>query len=256
MLQAVATKMGYDQQYINLARGLFGDIIVTQVLISGTGASVFHYSELASCEDNPEDPEGMMKALIDNNAKARPSDPTGGCVNAASGGLQTMVGNNLQNIVDKMKTKTALTTTETGILQRVNLPLFPTLKSAIATGQESSTIAVMTDATSKAYAYAMVRDLVNMMAHAVSTAQDIKNKNSRVGADCQMDVFEPAFDLLKNFQPDVVGTLKLLYGSYLASLEEINVSLEVAAKYEQFEKKSKNELGILFSPAVANRAVR
>jgi conjugative transfer pilus assembly protein TraH len=252
VLSNMGVLMGYDPTYMNLARGLFGDILITKV-VSGGNASYF-YTYVEPC--NPVDPNTVVDLLVNGGAQQRPSD--GGACQAYSNSLRSTMSTLLAGIAAKMRAKQALTANEANLVDRAPFPIYTALKFAIATEQEGSTVAILTDSVAKAYAFAIVRDLIDLANRAAQTSQTVFAKRTTAPvANCQTDLFLPANLLLENsLLPRLQQAVYPLREAYLASMEENSKNLEIAARYREFQKRVEEDLGKLFSPAVASRALQ
>lgn len=253
VLEAIALKKSYPAAYVELARGFTGDIEISQET-SANGTTQLVPRFIPPCEENKDD---TIDNFFTGQAYHRPSNG-GSCTltTDANANLINWSTNLLQAIATKMETAVALSTTEENFINSLPLPIYSTLKYAIATGQTATTIATLSELTARAYAFNMMSDMYHMTTKNIYAAQAIVSKQAQSpGTDCQMDLFEPAIQATKELTHSIHDSLRRLQTSYGAMTGEINAIMEVAHRFEQFNASAMQTLSQAFSPSLANMAI-
>ena len=245
-----ANKMGVNQAYIDVVRGLVGDIQLE------APANGYVISYIPPCPENAADDS---KHLLDGKTKAKGLD--GACYLPAStnADLTRYFQNEMSAIAARIRTKQPLTAAQTAFLQGSPLSLGLVLKTAVGTEMEGQTIAVMADITAKAHALQMLADLYSR-AKSIGDrgkallAQRTAAVDGQEPSTCAAEVFTDTF--MVNVDRMLDQIYKLQDGakkSYTASAQETALVLEIVDHLRQSNERLRSEVSRRFSPALANQ---
>ncbi len=256
VLGNMAAYLGIDPQHINFARGLFGDIGIIQHP-NAAGVQIFTYYYIDPCDQNPKEKNALMDAFLNNQVYSKTVVPSTGaetCAIVSTNSLVSQVQSNLDSAIIKMQTKTTLSSAETDLMDRVPLPVYNILKTAIATGSVASTEGSISGAVSKYYIYAMVRDLLDEAWNVANAAKQVNDKQSSGSqGTCQLDVFSSGVQILNLLMlPKFKDAVKELEGTKNTALDEIETNVSLALKFEQYQKQAQSKLSSMFLPSMGN----
>lgn len=248
--------LGIDQQHIDLARGLFGDIAVIQHANAG-GVPVFTFVLIDRCAQNSAEMNTMMDAFVNSVVWSKTIDSSNGgqtCTLVSTTSLTDQVQTHLSTAITKMQNKTSLSTAESDLMERVPLPVYNILKTAITTGSVASAQGSISGAVSKYYVYAMIRDLLDETSNIANTAkQVIDMKGSGSYGSCQYDVFNPGVQQLNTFiLPKFKEAVRSLEGTKNQALAEIETNVSLALKFQEYQKQAQSKLSSMFLPSMGN----
>ena len=257
VLYNIANRMGIDQEYADLIRGLVGDVHISSLSDGYTASFV------DSCPENNMDSlagttEGQLykKTITGINP---------GCVQITDTNrdLTTYVANQMQSIATKMASGTVLlTTAERNFLDTNPLSLMPTIKVAVASNTTATVIPVMADLTAKAYSLQMLSDLYQrarmMQMKALEILQKKAVANSSSGTEkCATEVF--ASDMANKLQT-MIDRVQVLRDSareaYVASAQEVANFMILMSHLQENEDRLNRELSMKYGQSVVNRISR
>lgn len=253
VLEAIAVKRGYPSTYVDLARGFVGDVGVT-LGTSPNGSTQINAYPIKRCKENkPESIDNFFTGEI----YIRPSDG-GNCTltTDANANLIQWASTQLQEISNKMASKTPLSAGDNTFIDSIPLPVYATLKFSIVTGQTASTIATLADLTARAYAYSMMTDMYQAVTTSLNTASDIVSKKTpATSTRCQVSLFNSAIKKSEELSKGIHRSLAGLKKSYYGKATEINGLGSIAKRYEEFTNTARATLGETFAPSFVNMAV-
>ncbi|MFH7321420.1 conjugal transfer protein TraH [Desulfurivibrio sp. D14AmB] len=244
-------KMGLQEEYVNLIRGLVGDVRIA------AQAQAFRVTYVSPCPDNnPDD----VAAFIDGMVMAKSRD-TLSCyqLNDANRDLVDYIQSQMLAVSGKIKSKTPPGPTELAFLESNPLSLGLTLRSAVATGREETVIAVMSELTAKAYVVMMLSDLYSRGGHILEKAKEMLAKKSvaQPGHDaenCMAEIFAENVDAQLSGMLDRINRLRYSARiSYNGAVEEVNAILQLMRDQEQVENKLRAEISQRYGQDVARR---
>lgn len=253
VLSAMAEKKGYSLEYIDLARGFTGDILISEVE-SANGTRQITPIVIPPCEQNK--PEAVEN-FFSGQAYRRPADGSS-CIliDDANANLSLWANNKFNGIIAKMRNGVSLTPEEETFINTLPLPAYSALKIAVISDQPGSIIGLLSNMTARAYAYGMMSDLYNMALQNVITAQSlISAQGQQTQSDCQMDLMTPAIAQTEELAKSIHWSAGFIQRAYATMASEVNTVLEVSMRFEQFNRIARSQLSEAFGPSLANRAM-
>lgn len=244
-------KMGMSESYVDLIRGLAGDVRIENV------DQAFRVSYVTPCPQNtPED----VAAFIDGNvwAKAR-GNMTCYQITDANRDLTNFIQGQMTAIANRMKTKALPTAQETAFIESSPFSLGLSLRSAVSTGQEDAVIATMSDLTAKAYVVMMLSDLYTRGNYVLVKAKEMLGKKSvatpgQDSENCMAEIFADNTDAQISGMLDKIAALRYSARvSYNGAVGETNAVLQLIRHQERVDNKLRFEVARLYGQNVARR---
>lgn len=250
MLANMGTKMGLPADYINLMRGMVGDVR----LEGATNSYAVSYQ--APC---PENNGNDLGAIAEGKAYSQTTGGVCAQITDTNRDLQTYVGNTINSIATKIENKGTLTATETAFLDTNPLSILPILKNAVATDTKDTVIPNLASLTARAYVLQLLSDLYQRVGAVAEKSNELLTRSSGPVAGqgtekCADVAFAPQIGeniskMLKNVQYLKDGAKS----SYVASAQEMEVILSYMNHMKQIEDQMTAELTRRFGRDVANR---
>lgn len=251
LLQNVGVgKMGLDQAYVDMIRGLVGDIRIE------APASGYAISYVAPCPQNVGDDS---KHLLNGQTMAKDTSDQCYVQTNTNGNLTLYFQNTMLGIASKMRNKQLLTASETTLLQESPLSLGLVLKTAVGTEMEAQTVAVLADITAKAHALQMLADLYSRARTIGERGKAVLEQKAvavagQAPSTCATEVFN------EKVVADIDHMLEQIYTlqdgakkSYTAASQETALILGIVDHLRQGNERLKGEVARRFSPALANQ---
>ena len=243
-------KMGMPESYVNLIRGLAGDIYVE------SSDKAFTVSHVPPCPGN--DPEDVT-AFIDGNVLAKSRNGTCSVIGDSNRDLVLYVHNQMASIANRMKNKATPTSAEIAFIQSSPLAVVPTLRTAVATETEQAVIPVMSELTAKAHVVMMLGDLYSRSAHAMEKGREILSKKAvaQPGQDaenCLAELFTESAEREISGMLDRIHRLRSSARlSYHGSVEEANAILALMRDRQNLDNQLRREVAMRYGQDVARR---
>ena len=248
LLANMGNQMGLPSTYIDLMRGLVGDVRlnITQ------NHSV---SYVAPCPQNNPDDLGAVTA-----GKMFAQDTSENCsqVTDTNGDLTNYVTKELTTILGDMQNKNGLSAADMTFINASPLATLPILKLAIATSTQSETVSNLADLTAKAYALQMLFDLYSRTDNIATKARELlARQNGAVSGQkdskCADATFAPNID--KNLATMIENIQKVRKGaqaSYNTSAAQLATQLQYLQNRQQQEAYVNNVVRKRFGNSAAN----
>ncbi|WP_168059753.1 conjugal transfer protein TraH [Candidatus Manganitrophus noduliformans] len=253
VLAAMAEKKSYPLEYIDLARGFTGDILISEAESENGTRQIFPLF-VPPCEQNK--PEAVEN-FFSGQAYRRPADGSA-CtlITDANANLSLWANNKLNGIVTKMRTGFSLSPEEETFINTLPVPAYSALKVAVISDQPGSITALLSNMTARAYAYGMMSDLYHMALQNITTSQSlISAQGQQMKSDCQMDLMTPAIAQTERLAERIQESVGLIQRAYAAMAGEVNTILEVSMRFEQFNRIARSQLSEVFQPSLVNRTM-
>jgi len=250
LLENVGGKMGIPSDYINLIRGLVGD-----VKLEGP-ANAYKVSYESPCsENNPDD----IKAITTGDVYAKDSGGHCSQISDANRDLRQYVQVTLTSISDKIENKGTLTAVEQIFLEATPLSALPILKTAVGTNMKATTIAGLAEITAEAYSLQMLSDLY-IRADAIAwKAREMLEKKAgaapgQPAENCAAAVFAEHADQNISIMLNRIARLKdAARKSYVASAQEMNVIMGYLEHMQKVEWQMTAEITRRYGADIAAR---
>ena len=172
-------RLGLSQEYVDLVRGMVGDIKIE------SSDKNYTVSYVGPCPENPKD--DVTNITI---GKTFAKDSAGNCAVIAdtNADLNNYVRTEIAKITTKMKNKQAIVagSAEEKFIQNSPLSLGLLLKNAIATGRENSILSDIGDITARAYALGLMSDLLDRCQFVAGKVEEVV----KIGDEFRVKVIE------------------------------------------------------------------
>lgn len=250
LLENVGGKMGIPRDYINLIRGLVGD-----VRLEGQ-ARAYKVSYEAPCsENNPDD----IKAITSGDVYAKSSGGRCSLIPDTNRDLRQYVLNTLTGISRKIENKGTLTVAEQTFLQATPLSALPILKTAVGTNMQEATIAGLAEITANAYSLQMLSDLY-VRADAIAwKAREMLEKQAEASSgqpseNCAAVIFAEHADQNISIMLKRIRRLQnAARASYIASAKEMSTIMDYLEHMQKIEVQMTAEITRRYGKDVAAR---
>lgn len=254
MLNVVGvSKRGLSQDYVDLIRGVIGDI---EILNIGGQVKV---NVVTPCSQQRQ---GDPDIFLDGSANAKGYTDTGerscATITDAHAALTQYVQNKMQSIVDKMKTKSNnFTNDDIAFLNASPMGLAITLKTAIGTANEGAVIATMADLTAKAYAYYMLADLYSTARSTIYSLQKAMASKSVDKEGCDLSAFEgSSLKAIEDLSRQVWQLQDSARSEYAASAQEVATVQAILKSVVETQNQLYERIAKDFGSAVAGRVMK
>lgn len=245
--------LGLPQQYVDLMRGLVGDIE-----IDGEDSG-YHVSEIRPC---PKNSAVSLNDILNGVAAAKDSsnscndDTTGVTINQYVSQLMTSVS-------DKLTSGTMLQNNEIDFITKLPLPILRALRMGVASNQPATVINDLTGIVASYWLEMSLKDLLQRTDAVISVVYDVARNLTDGGTNvstltaCNLDVEGAAFkERSKEFKAQVTKVMKQLddnLGQQFANLEKTqNFTANLNKTYELINGYVTKQFG----PSVSERATR
>ena len=255
VLENIASSRGYPIEHVELMRGLVGDLSVEQTTDDNGNVNI-QFIPVPACPGNSA---ATLDDLFNGTIQYRPLGSTGGdcpVVTDVNRSLATWTMDRLNNVYNALSTKGALTAEDVTFID--NTPLvYRNLILAISTKQGDQVKIELADMAAKAYAYGMLRDMYTQVSYNYNLAKQAlarQAQNPRV--ECQVDILTANLPYFQEMEAKAQTYLEGAKQSYIATLQEHKVLLDVAKRYEEFTSQTYDKLSQAFSGPLANRVMK
>jgi conjugative transfer pilus assembly protein TraH len=245
------SKMGFPAAYIDLIRGLIGDL-----KLEGP-ANAYKVAYEPPCPgNNPDD----IKAFASGDVVAK--NTSGACsqISDANRDLVEFVRHTLAEIADKIESKSgALSADQEEFLANSPLAPLPILKTAVGTDMKEAVIASLADITAKAYSLQMLSDLYVRAESVAAKAKEMLEKQAgasmgQPAENCSAVIFaESADQNLTRMLTRIHRLQDAARESYVASAREMATIMEYLNHMQRLESQMIAEITRRYGKDVAAR---
>jgi conjugative transfer pilus assembly protein TraH len=226
LLDQAASKAGFSQDYVDLMRGLTGDLRFSAVDNGGKLQLVVTY--ISPCKENKS---SSIEDFFSGKVKKKNSG--GVCAQATAINLSEWSQNKMVSIASKIKNKAGnLTPEEESIIKTSPVPVYSAIKAAVVSDQVAPTVALLADVTARAYAFGSMSDLYSKAVHLLYYARDVSQKQGQsVKPACQIQILEPGMEAINKFISTVYQRQQDIKMDYARVAEEINTIQSLVGNY-------------------------
>jgi conjugative transfer pilus assembly protein TraH len=231
LLGNLGAQMGLPTSYIDLMRGLVGDV---RLNINQN----HNVSYVPPCpQNNPDD----LGAISTGKMYSQDVFETCSQVTDARKDLTDYVTKELTSIMDSMQNKGDLSANQIAFIKTSPLSTLPILKLAVATNTQSETLASMADVIAKAFALQMLGDLYSRTDNIAMKARELLARQSGAAAGqkdskCADATFAPNIDKnLASMLEQVQIRRKAAQASYNTSASQLAAMLQYLQTKQQQE---------------------
>ena len=252
LLSNLGTEMGLPSAYTDLMRGLVGDV---RLNISANN----NVSYVDPC---PQNNQSDLGAIATGNVYAKSSLEVCSKVPDTNKDLVNYATTTLTGIVEKMQSKTALSSTETAFVTSSPLATIPILKLSVATNTMSETVGNLADLTAKAYSLQMLSDLYTRTDGIARKAREMLVRQNGAASGqkdtkCADATFAPNIDKnLAAMMTNIQNLRKAAQSSYNTSATQFGATLQYLQQMQQQEMYVNNLVRKRFGDYAANAVNR
>lgn len=251
LLNNIADKLGIVPEYVDLIRGLAGDINIK--LTGGMPQGI----KMPPCKNNNQFVlDDFLKGTVEKQ------DASWQCtqINDLNKEIDLYVSNQMLTIMSNMINGSSLTTEQQDFIDTLPIPLYPVLKSSVGTGQEGVILSLMSNVAARAYVFMMLADAYKMFHDVIDEGQRVMTAIQ--GADTGQDEYRCE---LKNFKEIKSGLIEMkdvayqlttaLRGAYSNSASEVNSILELVSRMQNVKDQVHYLVSTRYGQQVADRAM-
>lgn len=225
LLEQAAAKVEFSQNYVDLIRGLVGDLQF-QAKKNKDNKPQLIVAYVKPCNKN-------KSSSIDDflNGKVQKKNGGGYCSPAMTINLQQWVENKMATIAIKLKNGSSLTPEEESIIKVSPIPVYSAIKAAVASDQVAPTVALLADVTARAYAYGSMSDLYNIAIHLLYYARSVTQKQGQSQSPhCQVQILNHN-DAINQFIKTVYKRQEDIKMDYIKVVSEVNTLQSLVNNY-------------------------
>jgi conjugative transfer pilus assembly protein TraH len=242
-------EFGMDEEYVNLIRGMLGDIEISDK------DDAFKVIPILPCLENDM---SNINALISGEAQAMDNSGTCYAVTDTNGDLVQHYFDKLLGIADAYKNKTALTTEQEAFINTSPLSIGTIIRTAVGTRQENAIIANIAVLSAKAQALAMFSDLIARAQRVLERINQAAAESEPLaaGADvntCDPSIFSNLAERADQIKTDAFKLMDFMRESYrkdAAEVAYINSIIESNIRVKDLLHKRTSEI---FGAGVSRR---
>ena len=252
LLSNLGTQMGLPAAYTNLMRGLVGDVRL----------NITQNHNVSYVEPCPQNNQSDLGAVVAGKVFAKDTLEACAQITDTNADLTNYATNELNNILNDMMTKTALSSTDLAFIAKDPIATIPILKLAIATNTTSQTIGNLADLTAKAYALQMLADLYTRTDGIAMKAREILSRQSGAASGqkdtkCADATFAPNIDKnLAMMMENIQKVRKAAQASYNTSATQFAASMQYLQQQQQQEAYVNSQVRKRFGDYAANSVGR
>lgn len=252
VLQAIGRYRGYPDDYIDLARGFIGDVLI----VATTDANGSRQNKPIPIPPCPENKPDSIENFFTGNAYMRPANG-GACsrITDINANLVEWASDQLLGIEGKIRNSQSLSNDEEVFINNIPLPVFSALKMAVSSYQSGAVIGMLSSVSARAYAFGMVSDLYNMATQSIHLANAlIAKKGQKATVTCQVELIEPVVAEVKKMLSHIHGLMSNIYSDYARVAVEASAINTLVDRYEKFEDIVSERMSQSFKPSLIKRA--
>ena len=216
ILEQIAKKLNFSQDYVNLIRGLVGDIQILAVN-NVKGKPELKIIPIPPCRQNKST---SIQDFYNGNVYAEDSD--GYCSNAHTLNLIQDIQNKMVDIANKMQNGGTLTSDEVSLIAVSPVSVYQAIKASVASGTSPVIVSLLSDVTAKAYAYGSMSDLYVQALQLLYRARAILAKKGNFGPNCQLSITAASVSAINNLIHSIYERQQQIRESYMKSADEVN----------------------------------
>ena len=210
------------------------------------------FSAIPACPAQDTDaPDDFLTGKVQTRALNIPATSSD-CSQDAGKGALALSRERLEAIAAKIRTKAALTTEERQFVANVRtLPVYRMLEWGVRQGVVDSVISDTDELVALTLAYQMLNDLTRTIDFALTnaergatTAGAADSSNSNV---CQTRILTKGIEQLRDLREEVLRQRAQMRQSYLAALNQANLSANYAGLLRQRDQDARNAAGVAAS---------
>lgn len=246
-----ALMANYPVQYRDLARGLVGDVLVSDQT-SGDGSAP-KIVKIEPCKENKSE---SIEDFLKGNAYSQHVNQQCFKDSSPKANIEQWVSNSLASIMVKMESKSGTFSNDEDKLLMVSpVPVVSALKMAAAGKLGGTVTAMSAHIISRGFAYQMMSDLYHEISTSTALVQELILKYGEGSKTCQTGEFQQIVVHIVGLLPEIAEYAKATRNDYVSSLQQVATIQQVSFNYEKFNKIAYEKLSRMFGSAVAGRAV-
>lgn len=250
MLRTLLQPKGYDNDQINLIRGLFGDYAI----------DVASVDSFMPCSLNSN---RIMDVFLEGQGQKMTDNPTAGACEAMGNGvtingrnyadLKTWARTNLNEIATAMRNKTALSADNIYFIDAVPFPVYIELRDAIIQGSEAMAVERNADMAAKGYIFKIVSSMEATLANAVMRAERIISAQQAGDSSCSIPSLDNVIPALNDLRARMLVFRTEAYEEYQAAMTEYGMAVQQTDVMQRIHDGVMKNIGKAFNTSLAAR---
>ncbi len=253
VLHGIGKKLGLDADYVNLFRGIVGDIRI--IMKDDPQQATVSYE--AFCDKNKV---FSTDAFLNGTIEVKPLDAP--CQPAAdtNKNLRNYVRFQLTNVADAMKLKAAMPPSAQTFIENSPLATYKALKAAIAARSEAAIMEPLTEVTAHAIAVRMMEDMIGKITFGVmkfyeATSAMPSASPDKKAEECLINELgiEKQVTGLQQRATEVIAQIRQAHNN---TVIEINNIFAMMRHMEELNNQTKRDIADRFGRAVSERVFK
>jgi len=250
VLKVVANDMSLPAGYVNLLRGLVGDVKINSI-IGGDVSLPIEY--VGAC---PNSKNITIDDINTGNIWSRTETGICSVLPSADTNMITYVDVKMQAVMSALLTKSALSTADVSFVTAMPTSVLYGLRVAITTGQQLSLTPMLVKTAAAGLSMKAMRDLLARYEEIMSYMHQT-GKLSNFSAECQLGKFQGELDTkLGKITENIDIVNRIMSESFQTSLQEFTTSYSMNNQLKNLDSQLKGEIARTFGASVAQRAMR
>ncbi len=255
ILDHLGQELNINGDYVALMRGFVGDVQLNPPAPNDT-SGLMNTDYVIPCQ---ADTGSAVDNFINGNVQQRYAGQDCASIGDTNANLLQWSEQMMESITNAMNNKSALTAPQVSFLSMVPMPILPSLKYAVSTGQFDSVAMSLSNLIARGYALRMMEDLYHQTMIVVRNGEKVLKIQSTAvpgqpARSCNIALLGGVTDIEK-LRQSLLLKMKELHDDYMKYLDE-ETAIETWSSREQvFNSKAMKDLSDRFSPSIAGRAL-
>lgn len=243
LLAHAATRVGAGD-WADVMRARVGDVYMRW----DTNDKVPLFSAIPACPlQDTESSDDFLSGKVQKRALNIPTTAND-CSQDGTKGALDLARARMQSIADKIRTKAVLSDDEKQFVANVRtLPVYRMLEWGVRQGVPDSVIGDTDDLVALTLAYQMLNDLTRSLDFAIGNAERgttaAGSSDGTSSTVCQTRILSKGLDQLRDLREEVLRQRAQMRQSYLAALNQANLSASYAGLLRQRDQDARNSAG-------------
>ena len=251
LLDNIANKISINSEYIELIRGLVGDvnIYITGGLIQGI--------KMPPCKNNNQ---FVLDDFLNGTVEKQDSAWQCSAITDLNADVEQYVANQMLGIMSNMVNGNTLTALQEEFINTLPIPLYPVIKSSVGTGQEGVILALMSNVAARAYVFMMLSDTYKMFHDVIDEGHRIITAiqgaaPGQEGYTCDIKKFKDIDKSLIEMKKTAYTLTSAVRGAYSSSAAEVNSILELITRMQNVKDQVHYLISTRYGQQIADRAM-
>lgn len=252
VLEKEAAKLGLDANFVDIARGLVGDIKIEQQVQDGrTDLAV---KIIPPCAQNKK---ANMEDLLHGEMWAKAGNEQCYQIQDVNRNIVDYVSQKISRIASRMKARMPLDASDQAFINSNPTGVWMALRTSIGTDQESVVGSLISELTARAYVYRMLSDIYTTYI-AITEKIDAAVENQASGSSsgshqCAVGIIGSGLENLDDMKHSAYQLVLAAANDTIAVTSQVNTLIEFAQKMKSFEEMARREVFQRFGAGITER---